>query len=120
MTKLHLAEHLEQLDGSDLSCPRGHAVAVHDGHDGLSSLRKICKARPFAKLACVINTDLVAIIHVSFSRQLSRVVHELINSSILGHRLRKSSAVCCESEASVENCVLSFSNPLVLSAVVLY
>ena len=81
---------------------------MHDGHDGLSCLRKVYKARPFAKLACVTKADLVAISPVSFSRQLSRVLHELINSSILGNRLRESSAVCCESEVSVEDCVLSF------------
>ena len=68
----------------------------------------------------MINADLVAIGNVSGSHQLGRVLHEVDAFCILGHRLRKSSAVCCESEASVENCVLSFSNPLVLSAVVLY
>ena len=36
-----------------------------DGLERLSSLRKICKACPCAKLVCVINADLVVIGHVS-------------------------------------------------------
>ena len=56
----------------------------------------------------MINTNFVAICHVSVSHQLGRVLHEMITFSILGERLRESLALCCESEAGVENCVLSF------------
>ena len=52
--------------------------------DDLSSLRKICKARPCAKLVGVINADTVAIGHVNGSHQLGRVLHEVITISILG------------------------------------
>ena len=41
------------------------AVAVQDEADGLSSLRKSCKAQPRAELSCVINADLMAIGYVS-------------------------------------------------------
>ena len=43
------------------------AAALHDGLDGLSCLRKICKAHLFVNWACMINADLVAIGHVSRS-----------------------------------------------------
>ena len=67
------------------------AAALHDGHDGLSCLRKICKTHLYVNWACVINADLVAIGNVSGSHQLGRVLHEVITFSILGHRLRESS-----------------------------
>ena len=56
----------------------------------------------------MINNDFVAICHVSVSHQLGRVLHEMITFSVLGERLQESLALCCESEAGVENCVLSF------------
>ena len=56
----------------------------------------------------MITADPVAIGHVSGSHHLSRVLHEVIIFSILGDRLLESCTLCCESEASVENCVLSF------------
>ena len=56
----------------------------------------------------MIDVDHVAIGHVSCCHQLGRVLHEMITFSILGERLRESLALCCESEAGVENCVLSF------------
>ena len=72
----------------------GFVNAVHvvspprrmDGLERLSSLRKICKACPCAKLVCVINAVLVAIGHVSSSHQLGSVHHEVIIVSILGQR----------------------------------
>ena len=68
----------------------------------------MCKAAPFKKLTCTIDTGTAAILLVSGSHQLGRVLHEMITFSILGERLRESLALCCESEAGVENCVLSF------------
>ena len=56
----------------------------------------------------MINTNFVTICHVSVSHQLGRVLHEMITFSVLGERLQESLALCCESEAGVENCVLSF------------
>ena len=72
----------------------GSVEAVHvvsplrrmDGLEQLSSLRKICKACPCAKLVCVINADLVAIGHVSGNHQLGRVLHEVVTFTVLGHR----------------------------------
>ena len=78
---------------SDLACPRGHAAAVHDGHDGLSSLRKTCKAASCDKRLCMIDVDLVAIGHVSGSDHLGRVLYEVTTFIILGQRLRESSAL---------------------------
>ena len=49
------------------------AAALHDGLDGLSCLRKICKAHLFVNWACMINADLVAIGHVSASHQIGRI-----------------------------------------------
>ena len=51
---------------------------------GLESLRKICKAHPSAKLACMISPDLVAIGHVNSNSHFGRVLHEMITFSILG------------------------------------
>ena len=61
-----------------------------------------CKAPSCAKLACMIDAVLEAIDHVSGSHQLDRVLHEELIFSILGQRLLETSAVCCESAASVE------------------
>ena len=55
---------------------------------------------------------------VSGSDQIGRVLHEVINICILGERLRKSCTLCRKSEVSVAKCVLSFSEPLLLLAVV--
>ena len=75
-------------------------------------MRKICKARPWAKLACLIIAYLVAVGHVSSSHQLGPVLHEVITFSILGHCGRETCRRCSESEMCVESHVLSFSNPL--------
>ena len=71
----------------------GHAAAVHDAHDGLSSLRKTCKAASCDKRLCMIDADLVAIGHVSGSHQLGRVLYEVSTFIVLGQRLRESSAL---------------------------
>ena len=75
-------------------CPRGHAAAAHDGHDGLSSLRKTCKLQPCVKLACVINADHVPISHVSGSHQVGRALHEVIIFIIIVTRQRCGGAMC--------------------------
>ena len=75
---------------SDLAVHVVTAAAVQDGPDGLSSLRMICKAASCDKRLCMI--DHVAIGHVSGSHQLGRVLYEVVAFSILGHRLRESSA----------------------------
>ena len=69
------------------------AAALHDGHDGLSCLRKICKAQLFVNWTGMINADLVAIGNVSGSHQLGRVLHEVDAFCILGHCLHESSAL---------------------------
>ena len=56
----------------------------------------------------MISTDLVATDNVRDSIQLGPVVHEVITFTMLGRRVLKLSAVCRESEISVERCVLSF------------
>ena len=71
-------------------CPRGHAAAAHDGHDGLSSLRKTCKAASFDKRLWMIDADLVAISHVSGSHHLGLVLHEVVTFTVLEHRLLES------------------------------
>ena len=70
------------------------AAAPHDGlesGDGLSCLRKICKAHLYMDWTCMINADLVVIGNVSGSHQLGPILHEVITFSILGHRLCESS-----------------------------
>ena len=89
-----------------------------DGLDGLSRLRKTCKAASFDKRLCMIDVDHGANGHVIGSDQLGRVLHEVINICILGERLRESCTLCRESEVSVAKCVLSFSEPLLPLAVV--
>ena len=59
------------------------AAALHDGHDGLSCLRKISKACPCAKLTGMIDADLVPISHVSLSHQVDRIFHEEIIFTML-------------------------------------
>ena len=54
------------------------------------------------------NADLVAIVHVSGSHHLRRVLHEVIAIIMLGQRLDESCKLCSESETSVDNCDLSF------------
>ena len=88
---------------SELACPRGHAAAVHDGHDGLSSLRKTCKAASCDKRLCMIDAGHAAIGCVSGTHQVGRVLHEVINICILGERLRESCTLCRESEVCVVN-----------------
>ena len=63
---------------------------MQDGLVELSSLRMSCMARPWAKLACMIGADIVAIGHVRDSHQLGPVLHEVITFSILGYRLLES------------------------------
>ena len=89
-----------------------------DGLARLSSLRMICKAASCDKRLCMIDVGHVAIGHVSGSDQVGRVLHEVINICILGERLRESCTLCRESEVSVAKCVLSFSEPLLLLALV--
>ena len=67
----------------------------------------------------MINECNVAVGHVSGSHQLRRVHDEVVTFTVIGQCLLESSAVCSDSEASVENCALSFSNLLVLITVVL-
>ena len=67
----------------------------------------------------MINAGNVAVGHVSGSHQLRRVHDEVVTFTVIGQCLLESSAVCSDSEASVENCALSFSNLLVLITVVL-
>ena len=66
------------------------AAAVQDGLDGLSSLRKICKSQPCAKLTGMIDADHVTISHVSGSHQVGRIFHEVITFTNL-----KASAARC-------------------------
>ena len=70
------------------------AAAEQDGLDGLSSLRKICKARPCAKLTGMIDADLVPISHVSGSHQTGRIFHEVIIFTITVTRRRRGGAMC--------------------------
>ena len=66
----------------------------------------------------MIDVGHVVIGQVSGSDQIGRVLHEVITICILGERLRESGTLCHESEVSVAKCVLSFSEPLLLLAVV--
>ena len=88
--KLDHGEECHALDGSDLAVLLVTAAAVHDGLDGLSCLRKIFKARPCVNWSCMIDADVVGIGHVSGSRQLGRVLHEVITFTILDERLLES------------------------------
>ena len=54
------------------------------------------------------STELMATDNVRDSIQLGPVVHEVITFTVLGRRVLKLSAVCRESEMSVENCEVSF------------
>ena len=78
------------MDVRRFGCPRGHAAAVQDGHDGLSSWRMIGKAALCDKRLCMIDADLVAIGHVSVSHHLGRVLHEVVTFTVLEHRLLES------------------------------
>ena len=84
------------------------AAVVLDGHDGLCSLRILCKPRPFVELTGMIDADRVPVSHESGSHQLGYFLHEVIIMSIDGERLLESCTLCSESETSVENCALSF------------
>ena len=57
-----------------------------DGLDGLSSLRKTCKAASFDKRLCMIDAGHVVIGHVSGSDQLGRVLHEVVTFNVFRHR----------------------------------
>ena len=83
------------------------AAVVLDGHDGLCSLRILCKLRPCAKLTGMIDAGRMPVRHVSVSHQIDYILHEVIIFIILGQRLLESCTLCSESETSVENCVLS-------------
>ena len=76
--------------------------------DGLSSSRRLFKARLCAKLAWMIDAVLVSVSHVSGRHHIGRDLHENIIFSILDRRLLESSAVCCESEMYVETYVFIF------------
>ena len=70
------------------------AAAVQDGLDGLSRLRKICKARSCAKLTGMIDADHVPISHVSGSHQVGRIFHEEIIFTMLVTRCRRGGDMC--------------------------
>ena len=59
------------------------AAVVLDGHDGLCSLRILCKLRPCAKLTSMIDAGRVPVSHVSGSHH---ILHEVIIMSIDGER----------------------------------
>ena len=59
----------------------------------------------------MINECNVAVGHVSGSHQLRRVHDEVVTFTVIGQCLLESSAVCSDSEASVENCALTPSLP---------
>ena len=83
------------------------AAVVLDGHDGLCSLRILCKPRPFVKLTGMIDADHVPVSHVSGTHQLGCFFHEVIIMSIDGERRLESCTLCSEFETSIENCMLS-------------
>ena len=70
------------------------AAAEQDGLDGLSSLRKICKARPCVMLTGMIDADQMPISHVSGSHQVGRMFHEVIIFTITMTRRRRGGALC--------------------------
>ena len=59
------------------------AAVVLDGHDGLCSLRILCKLRSCAKLTGMIDADHEQISHVSSSHQVGRIFHEEIIFTML-------------------------------------
>ena len=60
------------------------AAVVHDGLDGLSSFRMVCKPRLHDKWTCMIDIDLMAIYDANGSRQVARAVHEVIIFTMRG------------------------------------
>ena len=64
------------------------AAVVHDGLDGLSSFRMMCKPRPHDKWTCMIDIDLMAIYDANGSRQFARTVHEVITFTMCGTACR--------------------------------
>ena len=72
-----------------------------------------------SQLLGMITAGNVAIGNLRGSHDHLRVLHEMITFSTNGQRLHESCTLCSESETSVENCALSFWNPLDLLAVVL-
>ena len=93
-------------DGSD---PSGHRAApplrCWTAHDGLCSLRIICKSASCVKLTCVINTDHVGISHVTGSSYFVRALHEVVNIMVRDALLGMC-AVPCICVACVEKCML--------------
>ena len=74
-------------------------------HDRLCSLRIICKSASCVKLTCVINTDHVAISHVTGSSYFVRALHEVLNIMVRDALLGMC-AVPCICVACVEKCML--------------
>ena len=66
------------------------------------------KPAPCFKRASMIDCYRVAISYVSGSLQIRRVLHEFITLSSLDRITIEARTLCCESEVSVENCVVSF------------
>ena len=54
----------------------------------------MCKAAPFEKLTCTIDTGTVAVRHVSGSHQLGRILHEEIIFTLLVTRCGRGGAMC--------------------------
>ena len=69
----------------------------------------MCKATPFEKLACTIDTGTVAVRHVSGSHQLGRFLLYLCMSSFLGLEPLCAPVVHVNAMVSVKNYELSFS-----------
>ena len=80
-------------------------------------LRRMLKAASFKKLACMINADTEAIIHVSGSLQIRRILHEMITCTAVGHRASRRCTLVREDKVRVESwklCLFEWSD---LSAV---
>ena len=69
----------------------------------------MCKAAPFKKLTCTIDTGTAAILLVSGSHQLGRLLLPSIMSSTSAFASLKVTAVDVNAMVSVENYELSFS-----------
>ena len=95
---------------SDVHDPSGHRATPPllrwMAHDGLCSLRIICKSASCCKLTCVINADLVAISYVDASCYLDRVMHEVVTSTAVGRASRHVHFALQWCRACVEKCVL--------------
>ena len=91
-----------------MDCPRGHRRRRADGLDGLSQLAHDLQGAQVSQLLGMISAGHAAIGHVRGSHYLSRVLHEVVTIIILGQRPLESCTLYCDSDASVENCMLSF------------